>query len=263
MRTLRLLALVALLAGTGQAQFLGYVALQTTRQNNVFSAQAANGDTVTFNDIGQSTHSLSYCNTNFVGTINLVASPDATFSPAIPLASATYLTADSNCHVLQAGGWYPAVRGRITNYSAGSVTAHYSGAGGPVAVNPAAISSGGPGSPIVCDQVATGHAGSNTTVQIIPAPPLATQNTYICGFTWSLDGAAAAASIVSLVNGHTANCGVVGTTVWQVDLAAASPLIFSVTQVNLKVPNGTNPLTCVQNNNIGTGVEISISYAQF
>jgi hypothetical protein len=252
---------LALLASGAHAQFLGYVSDQSTTQI-VFTAQAANGASSTFNNIGQSAHLLLYCNSSFSGTISLEASPDGTFSTPIGMAAANWgqnSVTDSQCHVLQAGGYYQTVRARITNYVAGSVNAWYTSVGGPIAPIPAAMNSNGPASPVQCDQSTfLGLAPSTGNTQVIAVGPTG-QSIYVCGGTFSLATGTPTDGSVQLLWGTGSTC-TSSTNLFLAKIEANTPQIFPL-NVSFKVPTGKTLCMLTQAN--GVTVFLSLAYAMF
>jgi len=258
----RIIFILALLVGYAHAQFLGYVSLQTTAQQNVFNGQAANGVSATFNNIGQSAHSLTYCDTGFIGTISMEATgPDGTFTNPVPIAATTYGTADSGCHVLPAGGYYPAVHARVSNYSAGSISAGYSGIAGPVSFNPAALSSSGPNSPVNCDQSKVIGMTASQTYQ--PVAPVTGQSVYVCGFTMSMTAAPTSASAITLESGTGTTCGTGTIVLHTILLATTAPTVIPISMGNTVFRSAPGSGVCVVTNANLPASDFAISFAQF
>jgi hypothetical protein len=194
------------LAPTAAAQFIGYNAAQSTQQT-LFINQATNATSPTITNLGQSSHFVTVCNTSFTGTILLESSRDGTFNPPATVAAANYglttsaggnLTSDTGCHLIQAGGYFPALRVRITNASntAGAgTTISYAGIGGPVAPDPAALSTAGPTSPTACDSNVGNFALNSdvTNAQLVPGLPGSI--IIVCTITLSFPGATTAGEI--------------------------------------------------------------------
>lgn len=222
---------IILSAIPARAQFIGYVSGQTTQQK-VFTAKASNGQSVTLTNLGNASHFLSYCNTGFIGTISLLASPDGTFSQPITLATASYglgnspAAPDSACHVIQAGGYFPTVRAAITNYALGSMNAWYSATGLPIGFQPPGLASTGPASAVACDRtfasfVASGQNGVALITNGIPAGSY-----YVCQMTLSFD-AATTAGIIQLGDSVNTDCSggafPPANRVWELAVTATTP----------------------------------------
>jgi hypothetical protein len=249
-----------------EAQFLGYTAAQSVAVS-AFTNQAANGTSAILTNIGQSAHFLSYCNTNFAGTIALEASPDGTFAAPNTLATATYgqqTTTDSSCHVLQAGGYYPTVRARVLNYVGGSTTAFYTAIASPVTFAPAAFASVGPTSPIVCDRsnVVSLTASNSTAIVTV----LAGANIYICSMTFSFNAATTTGNLS--VQEYTTNaCSVAASNggTWFAFITSGTPQLFTVggdlgSRLRTIVPGHA---FCLFTGAITATTELAYSYAQF
>jgi len=261
----KLIFAFAFLTVTGHAQFLGYVASQSSAQT-AFTAQAANGASVTFNNVGQSSHFLSYCTTNFVGVISLEGSSDGTFTPSNRLSAGTYNTADTGCHVLPAGGYYPAVRAQVSNYSAGSVTASYTAIAAPISVTHSAINSTGPFSPVQCDQTTfINSVVSPFTNTLVPG--IATQNIYVCSIAISVQTVSANDGNITAEYGTNGGSACSSGTVqkWTVTLlhTISTPPFFAGGSLGalFKIPKGQD--LCFAANITGGAYTVSITYAQF
>jgi hypothetical protein len=206
-------------------------------------------------DIGQGVNILYYCDTNFVGTIDLDWSPgnNSTFTT---LTSASYSVGDNGCHTLTLNGYWPQLRSTAT-VSGGTVTAYYSANSGPVGFSAPAIGSHGATSPVVCDNsgtsvVATGTGG------VLPNIQTPTNTVVLCGFTISF-GAAPTAGLVELGWSTSSACGT-PTYTWAQQTTANSPQIFSV-PYSLRAPSQVTPWPCF-NNTSGALVYFSYTFAQ-
>jgi hypothetical protein len=265
----KILCGIALLVGVAHAQFIGYVASQSSAQV-AFTAQAANGSSVIFNNVGQSAHQLLFCNTGFIGTITLQASPDGTFAPAIALASASFVTANGECAVLPAGGYFQTIRANISNYAAGSVNAWYTAVAGPVNVTQTALNSTGPFSPVQCDQTTSfifnDSAGSISNT-IVPA--LAGKKVYLCSITFSYTSAPTigGGTLDLIVGTTTTNACDTGTALkWSMNAptttSVSAPFYFGgAFGAWMKGPLG-NAL-CVRSNAAVSTLIVSATFAQF
>lgn len=248
-------------AGVSRAQFIGYVSTQTVAPAQVFTAQAANGSSATLANIGQSAHFLTYCNSGFRGTISLLASPDGTFAAPVTLASASYTAADSSCHILQAGGYFPTIRANVSNFVGGSVNAWYTGTASPIGFAPPAIAGGGPTSPVQCDSTGTQSVTQSTTAVVVPG--VAGQKIYVCQINLSFSAATTAGQLsVGLAN-DGACTGY--TTKWATLITSSSPQTLPQTGSSfgafLQLPVGT--YLCVNAGAITANTQLSISWAQF
>lgn len=250
-----------------RAQFIGYVSGQTVQQK-VFTNQQANGSSVTLTNLGNASHFLSYCNTNFAGTISLVASPDGTFTQPITLATASYgqqTVNDNSCHVLQAGGYFPTVRAVITNYVSGSVNAWYSASGMVIAFQPPSLNTNGPASPVACDQTGLGSVVSGTTGNFVT---FQNQNPsgkiYVCQMTLSFD-AATTAGAIDIGQATDGTCTALGTDLWTMNVLATTPQSFTVGGPLGSFMRTLIPGRCLvlRVGAITAGVHFSVSFAIF
>jgi hypothetical protein len=270
-RLFAVMCAVLMLAIGASAQFLGYVSTQSVAVN-VFSSQAANGASATLQNLGQSAHFLSYCNTGFAGQIALEASQDGTFGSPITLAQASYgqqTTTDSACHVLQAGGYYPAVRARVLNYAGGSVTAFYTALGAPISYAPPALTSTGPTSPIVCDRSFSITVGPSATSSLIGNQ--SGMNFAICAATFSFNGATTAGSLqlsefaTSAAPGNTCTTSLSPAATWTAFVTANTPQLFSIGSavgplIKTLLPNH---VICLTTGAVTANTQITYSYAQY
>lgn len=168
------------------AQFIGYVTSQSVSQN-LFTTHTGTGISATITNLGQSSHFFTVCNSQFVGTVVVQSSKDGSFNPPNTVAAANYNISDSNCHVIQAGGYYPTMRVQITQSTTGSTSIFYSGIGGPVAPAPAAISTIGPTSPVACDETAGPSQLAASTSGVTLVTGLVGQSIIVCSITFSFD----------------------------------------------------------------------------
>jgi len=224
-RALLIVAVYAICALRCEAQFIGYISSQSTAQT-VFTAQAANATSSTLANIGQSSHYLTVCNTALNATVSLEASIDGTFASPVTLVSANYGqtgVTDSSCHVLQAGGYYPAVRARVKNYSTGSTNVFYTGIGGPTAPVPSALATIGPSAPMACDLgIGPSSVATGTTSTSI-ATGIAGESIIVCSITLSFS-AATTTGQVQFVSGTGATC-TAPTALYTLNITANTPQI--------------------------------------
>jgi hypothetical protein len=261
-RTL-LLAMLAMLALPARAQFIGYTSSQTTSQT-VFTSQAANAVSPTMANIGQAAHYLTICNTSFVGTVSLEASGDGTFAAPNTVASGNYALSvgpgDSGCHTLQAGGYFPAVRVRVSNYSTGSVSAWYTGIASPISFAPAALNTQGQASPIACDL----ESGPNSYLQSAIASAqigITGLRIYVCSITISFS-TGTTAGVLSF--GSSSGSCAAYSAVYSLNITANTPQILHL----VGGPGGLFRLLpgqqlCVSSGAITASALVNISYAQF
>lgn len=276
-KALSLALLLAALAVPVHAQFIGYTAAQSTVQT-LFLNHAGPGTSVTITNKGQSSHFLTICNSTFIGTVILEASRDGTFNPPTTVAAANYAlfpgfsgvgVSDSNCHLMQAGGYYATLRVRITNTlvpvnPASTTTIFYSGIGGPVAPTPPALSTKGPTSPIACEDTRTisvipGGSGSALVVQANPGTTI-----IVCSVTISFDATTTAGALSfgeDLTGGGA--CTAPLNQVFQVAITPATPQV-------LHLPGGLGGLfrldhgasLCFAPGSIGANTFLELSFAQ-
>jgi hypothetical protein len=253
--------LILMIAAATQAhgQTSGTVGLYT-RQITVFTAQATSTHSAIFPDFGYAANYLTYCTSGFGGTIDLEWSPNPLTTAYITLAQASYglIGNDTNCHTLQAGGYYPNMRSTVTR-TAGSVSAWYTASAGPVSYVAAGIGSNGPSSPITCDQSTTffgilsGGTGGGPAIE-----PLQTGDTVvICGFQWSFNGATSA-GFLEIEWAPAGTC--TGATVnWQAYTTANTPQIFTV-PLQQRSTVLANQSPCFVNGS-GATASVSVSWA--
>lgn len=275
LRTKFLLAIAGLLLSPPgvRAQFIGYTTSQSTAQN-VFVNQAANAISATITNLGQSSHFLSICNNLFAGTIILQSSKDGSFNPPSTVAAANFGQGgplDSNCHLIQAGGYYRTMRVQLTNYSTGSTNVFYSGIGAPIDFAPPALSTIGPTSPINCDLSRAVRIAQSTTGSTI-ATGFAGQTIIVCSITLSWVGNVTGGGATSLVS-FGAQADSPGTGGGCTAVAVDDTFLLSP-------DNGANPITnmvggvgglfrlppgqplCVTIGPIGADTLINVSFAQ-
>jgi hypothetical protein len=263
-RLLLIVALYAICALRCEAQFIGYVSIQTTQQN-VFTNQAANAVSASLTNLGQGAHFLVICNNAFVGTVSLESSSDGTFAAPNSIASASYALpagpGDTGCHTLQAGGYYPAVRARITNFSTGTTTVTYSSVGGPISFAPAALNSQGPTSPIACDfEIGPSAISQNTAASSLQVG-IAGQKLYVCAITISFNAATTAGQIQFLSS--SGSC-LAATQAFTLNITASTPQIVHL----IGGPGGLFRLApgqqlCVATGAITAQSLLQISFTQF
>jgi hypothetical protein len=163
---------------------------------------------------------------------------------------------------LPAGGYYPAVRARVSNYAQGSITALYTGSASPINVTQTAINSNGPTSPVQCDQNFSQLVTPTTSQQIIAAG--AVQNVWICSLTISFVNAVTGTGNFFLYYGTGTTCATGNTNLLALQINTSMPLqpfffggSFGAWQT---VPPGQN--VCIQNTEAGSLFYLSITYAQ-
>lgn len=260
-KALLIVGLYAICALRCEAQFIGYISSQSTAQV-VFTAQAANAVSATLSNIGQSSHYLTVCNTALVATITLEASIDGTFASPVTLVSGNYQTsADSACHVLQAGGYYPAVRARVKNYSSGTTNVFYTGIGGPTAPAPSALSTIGPASPIACDLTSgpSSVAASSSNASLITG--VTNTSLIICSLTLSFS-AATTAGQVQLTQGAAGSCAA-PTALYTLNITANTPQIVHLVGASgglFRLPAGSS--LCISTGALTASTLVATEFAQ-
>lgn len=272
-----LLLIAIVLAGleTARAQFIGYTIDQSTSQS-LFTNQAANGISAVIKNLGQSSHFFTVCNTGFNGTVIIQSSQNGTFSPPNTVAAANYGFSsgaqpppppDSNCHLIQAGGYYPTMRVQITNYAAGSTSIFYSGIGGPIEFAPAALTTIGPTSPIACDQHTSQTIAATVTFATIVAG-LPNQVIIVCSVTMSFDANTGAGGLLlfgtdSSASGNPASCTTVAPFISRIDTFTdtTNPIHLLGGAGGLyRVPKSL-PL-CISTSAVGANTQVEVSFAQ-
>jgi hypothetical protein len=256
-----LLALFLALTLGAQAQFIGYISSQSTAQV-VFTAQAANATSSILSNIGQSSHYLTVCNSALVATITLEASTDGTFGSPVTLVSGNYqAAADSSCHVLQAGGYYPAVRARVKNYSSGSTNVFYTGIGGPTAPAPSALSTIGPAAPVACDLTSgpSSVAASTSNASLITG--ITSTSMIVCSLTLSFS-AATTAGQVQLTQGAAGSCAA-PTALYTLNITANTPQIVHLIGASgglFRLPPGSS--LCITTGALTAATLVATEFAQ-
>lgn len=231
----------------------------------VFTNMDHNGSSAILQNIGQSSHFLTYCTLGFGGTIDLEASYTGTSSWTV-IASATYgqnSVVDTGCHVLQAGGYFQNVKATVSNFAAGSVSAWYSSSSGPVAFAPSALGSNGPIAPVACDTNTNIAPSPSTTTLLVGV--LAGTKSYLCQVSISFN-ATPSIGTITFEEATDATCGTIVRTMWQLQVTANSPQSLPL----LGGPLGaftrtTTPghAVCVAIGAVTAQSIISLSYAQF
>ena len=259
----RTIFVLAALSLSSFAQHIGDVQI-TTQYQTVFTAKAANAVSGTLINLGVGAHFLTYCNTGFAGKISLEASADGTFAAPITLASAYYgqnSTTDTGCHVLQAGGFYPTVQARISNYVSGSVTAFYSSASAPITYTPIALGSNGPTSPVACDRTAILQFSPSATGAAIGV--LAGANIYVCGAVISFGGTTTAAAI-TFSEYTDATCTTSVSPLWEFSVQASQGLTFMGGALGaLFHTTAVGHALCMTVGATTASTNFTLSYAQF
>lgn len=279
------------------AQFIGYTTAQSTVQT-LFSNQSGNATSVIITNLGQSSHFVTVCNQAFAGTVILESSKDGTFNPPNTMAAANYSLAagastlssaispkrkkakdddgappappaprsvDSSCHLIQAGGYYPTMRVRITNWIQGSTSIFYSGIGGPVAPAPAALSTIGPTSPVACDLTTTNPGLASGLPGVNLAQGFPGQTIIVCSLTVSFAGPTTAGAVIfgadtSGGSGQTCPAFVVK---FNVAVTAATPQVLHF----LGGPGGLFRLApgnslCISTGPVGSNTVVNATFAQ-
>lgn len=273
-----LLQIVIALAGftaSASAQFIGYNAAQSTSQN-LFTNQAANAISRTITNLGQSSHFFTVCNVGFQGTVIIQSSQNGTFSPPNTIASANYGFAsgaqpppppDSNCHLIQAGGYYPTMRVQITNYGAGNTSVFYSGIGSPIAFAPAAFSTIGPTSPIACDQHSSNPIPATVAFATLVAG-LPNQVIIVCSITMSFDANTGSGGLLvfgtdSTASGLPASCTTLAPFISQIHTFTdtTNPIHLLGGAGGLFRVSKSLPL-CISTSAVGANTQVEVSFAQ-
>jgi hypothetical protein len=215
-----------LIASLSQAQFLGYVGLQTNFTRVVNVGQSPGRTRVNAN-IGASTHTFTYCVLGG-GTATQVVdlqlfveeSPDgsdATFTQISPTYSFPQSSNGNSCGIIQLGGYYSVLAVNIalidcfgsppvpcTTPGVG-VSVWYTGTAGPIDVFPPNVNSTGGASGVQCDRSFTlTSVPPGTSTELLVGNPH--QAIYVCGGTISFSGATTAGFITLLSADGGAAC---------------------------------------------------------
>jgi hypothetical protein len=272
------LVLLCFLAGellsphrTGLTQGAGTVGIQTTNIP-VFSAQTttassggvwqcgsavnAAGVCPVFRDFGFAANFLTFCDTSFVGSIDLEWSPSNNLATFLPLTTATYSgVGDSGCHTLQVGGYFPNLRSTAT-ITSGSVSAWYTASASPIPLYSAGIGSSGQTSPVVCD--ATGVLAISNGVTGFALSALRTGDTVVvCGFSVSFLAATSTGTLA--LAWASSNACATPTSTWILGTTSGTPQALIV-PLSERSPVATWQYLCVTNNS-GASAELSFSWA--
>jgi hypothetical protein len=258
LRNLIIVAVLALLAGVAQAQFNGFVGIQSNPQT-LFTNQNVNGTSPLINNFGQGAHFLLLCyNAAFQGTIDLEGTPDGT--TWLTLVVGDYgVSSAAGCHVLQAGGYFNGGLRSVVTRTAGAISAWYSGVAAPIAAIPSGVNSTGPTPPIICDR--GGISGATNGSFGIPAnTAIVGNNVYVCGFTLSFAATPAAGTVLVGFSPNTSCTGLNQT--WSLVTTTLTPqlIIVPIPQASIAGANAQN--FCVVNNS-GVSVTISATYASY
>ena len=247
---------------TASAQNAGVVGIQAIMQPafpaNAVSRISATTSSSIFQDIGQGYSLLYICNNNFSGTADLEWSPSGS-APFYPIVTATY-AADSTCHTISSGAYFPNLRTTVTFTSTGIgqfTSAWYTASSGPVSVVPAALGSNGPTSPISCDHnVAVAVATGTTTFSTI-GPINSGETPVVCAFSYSFNGATSAGNV--LLEWATASSCSGAVSDWSLDTLSTTPQ--NNVGIGLIRPQQVgNPYLCILNSS-GATVLVNFSWA--
>ncbi len=273
MRRLGLACVLIFVAVTfSHGQNSGVVGI-ATEELQIFSAQAtllASGGTWQcmnspvpiacpfFPDHGFGANFLSYCNTAFIGSIDLEWSPTGSTTSTIVLAQANYPSggSDSACHTLQVGGYFPNMRS-VVKPTSGSLSAWYTASAAPIPLITPGLGSNGSTAPIVCDQNIAVTITTGGTIEII-GPTFTGDTVVLCGFSVSLNGAASAGNLQVVWAGSIACTG--GSLSWESFTTSLTPQFFAVPYAVRSLLPSIDPYACLVNNS-GATVYASFSFA--
>jgi hypothetical protein len=270
-RALCALGIIALIAAL-QSDFLrprvhaqnaGNVGIYT-REIPVFAAQATSTSSAIFPDFGFASNYLSYCNSTFIGSIDLEWEPPGT-STFIVLQIANFTGADSNCHRLEVGGYFPNLRSTVA-VTSGTITAYYTASASPIPYFAASIGSNGPTSPIVCDVNGNQPVVTNGTSLPLTTTPPTGYIWILCTYSIGWAGTPGTGTIGVGWAATGACTGLTSTTDWSLPTTASTPQILNFPTVNLRSSSpftGTNlnQTPCITNNS-GTTLSINFTAAR-
>lgn len=247
-----------------QTQILQIFSAQSTTLSSGGTWQCNNSTTPIacpfFPDRGYGTNTLTYCTNAFKGTITLEWVPSG-LSPGTPiiLTQASYNTlADTACHSLQVGGYYPNMRSTLTP-SAGSVSAYYTAQATSIPNVSSGLGTNGPSSPINCDLTAVQTNLTGVASSIANIVPINTGDTIIiCGFSISFGGATTTGSLAVDWSTSTSTCSSGAFGGWNELTTSATPQLFTVNLQLRPPPSGASP--CFSNGS-GATAEITVTYA--
>jgi hypothetical protein len=267
------LALVFTLGATAHCQTAGTVGV-LTGNITVFTNQATSASSGGIWQCGSSTpiqcpvlpdkgfasNTLSFCNSAFVGSIDLEWEPSGA-STFVPLQVAVYPTADSLCHSLTVGSYFPNMRSTVTR-TAGSVTAYYTASASPISPFAPAIGTNGSTSPISCDMPTSIAAPNSATTWLAISPAFSGDKVILCNWTISF-AAAPTTGTVTLNFATDSTCSsLLGTAPWILNTTSSTPqtLMFSAPQNLRNLSIAAYQYPCIVNSS-GASIEISFNAA--
>jgi hypothetical protein len=247
----------------------GTVGIQTTNIP-VFSAQAStlssggiwqcnnansSGICPVLRDFGFAANFLTFCDSSFVGSIDLEWSPTNSLTTFYPLSTATYKTADSLCHTLQVGGYFPNLRATVT-VTSGSLSAWYTASSAPIPLYAAGIGTNGQTSPVICDNSSVLGVSTGTTG--FAFANLNTGDTVVvCNFSVSF-GAATSTGTLSLGWANSTAC-TSAVASWVMETTSSTPQTLPI-PVSQRSPVPASQYLCITNSS-GASAEVSFSWA--
>jgi hypothetical protein len=233
----------------------------------VFTNQATATTFVIPQNIGAGSHYLQYCFNNATTGLQIWAesSPDglANWSAISPIGGLSTLNPNSNCNLLFAGGYYPAVRiklGTITGVGA-TVSAWYSSAFGPISPVFPAYNSSGPTVPTACDSTVTRTLANNSTSILVSG--LGHGAIRVCSVVISYDATPTQTGTVSLFSdGDLDNCAAQTNLYHKNFTGSPVPVIWGSGMGAVS----TAPLAfdfCGTTAGVGANTQITVSYAKY
>jgi hypothetical protein len=262
---LLLIAVIALVQTDSRvrAENAGIVGIETVEVPAL--TNVLNGTSQILRDQGFAAHYLRYCPANWTGAISFEWAPNGVSSGFfVPLQTALVVTSDSQCHTLQLGGYYPNLRVRAVNQAVGTISAWYMASSAPIAYYSPTISSGGPSSPVSCDQNKSATIASGVTA-FLAGPILTGVNTFytrVCGMSISF-AAAPGNGAVTLEWDIDNTCASTPNPNWAINTTASTPQVLPFPDLNLgsRPDNGLPQQFLCLANTSGQSLKVNYNYA--
>ena len=272
--------LFVLLAASAQAQFTGYVGLQTVH-TRILNNSSTTGRTLINANIGASYHVVTFCTTTATTSVKvfLEESPDGDpthFTQITPVSSAgPPFTTPSNgnlCTIIRAGGYFSVLAINVAELAGGAISAWYDATAGPADVFPPAVNSVGSASPVQCDRTAVFQGLAPGATYLLVKGDL-TQNIYVCGGTISFQAATTAGAIdlyQSTALSPACDTFVPNSSGYDVFILPSSPQLFQMNAAPnslLRIPSHVSGTTtvfnlCLSIGAIGAPTNLTLFFAQ-
>ena len=244
-----------------QAQMIPVFSGQTSSaaSGGIWACGVTSGSCPYFQDIGQGTNLLFYCNTNFTGNVYLEWTPNPNVaSPTFYTITQAIWAGDSNCHYLPFGSYFPNVRAHVLTSSPSSISAWYTAISGPVSFAAPALATNGPTSPVTCDRVANISIANSTTAVLIQPAALG-DTVVVCGIQVSFAAATSTGTFTSAFFSTTACSTGEGVPIVN-NTTSSTPQFLNLPFYGLRSPVSTSQVFCFSNAS-GASVYVTTLYA--